>query len=89
MGDESGDLAHALVIEGAIMEELIRRLDKQVDEVSYNWSPSVTCARSCWRPLTKSIAAVLTDEGCRSQISPAVPVFGGTRGTVSRNRSDA
>jgi hypothetical protein len=33
MGDESGDLAHALVIEGAIMEELIRRLDKEVDEI--------------------------------------------------------
>jgi hypothetical protein len=33
MGGESGDLAHALVIEGVIMQELIRRLDKQVDEI--------------------------------------------------------
>jgi hypothetical protein len=33
LGDESGDLAHAVVIEGVIMEELIRRLDKQVDEM--------------------------------------------------------
>jgi hypothetical protein len=31
--DESGDLAHALIMEGAIMEELIRRLDKQVNEI--------------------------------------------------------
>jgi hypothetical protein len=33
VGDESRDLAHALIIEGAIMEELIRRLDKQVNEI--------------------------------------------------------
>jgi hypothetical protein len=33
VGDESGDLAHALIIEGAIMEELIRRLDKQANEI--------------------------------------------------------
>jgi hypothetical protein len=33
VGDESGDLGHALVIEGMIMEELIRRLDNQVDEI--------------------------------------------------------
>jgi hypothetical protein len=33
VGDESGDLTHALIIEGTIMEELIRRLDRQVIEL--------------------------------------------------------